>query len=95
MEQAAESEQDHKERPHSVPVTVNERPVLLPERTVRGLEIKQDAIAQRVPIKLDFVLQRELPNGEHKVIGDQDEIKVHHGEKFTAIEDDDNSDVTP
>ena len=91
MEQAIELQQDHNKHPHPVEVTVNERPVTLPDRTATGLEIKQAAIAQGVPIQLDFVLQQELPNGQHKVIGDHDDVKLHPRDRFTAIADDDNS----
>jgi hypothetical protein len=94
MEQAVKHEhQADKRHPHQheVEVTVNEKPVVLPDRKVTGLEIKQAAIAQGVPIQLDFVLQQELPHGQHKVIGDQDEVKLHPHDRFTAIADDDNS----
>lgn len=91
MEQAIEHQQDQRKHTHPVEVTVNERSVKLPDRTATGLEIKQAAIAQGVPIQLDFVLQQELPNGQHKVIGDQDVVKLHPHDRFTAIADDDNS----
>lgn len=91
MEQAIEHQQDHSKHPHPVEVTVNERPVTLSDQTATGLEIKQAAIAQGVPIQLDFVLQQELPNGQHKVIGDHDDVKLHPRDRFTAIADDDNS----
>lgn len=91
VEQILERQKDHEKHPHPVEVTVNERPVTLPDRTATGLEIKQAAIAQGVPIQLDFVLQRELSSGQHKVIGDQDVVRVHPKEKFMAIADDDNS----
>ncbi len=91
MEQAIEHQQDEGKHTHPVAVTVNERPVTLPDRTATGIEIKQAAIAQGVPIQLDFVLQQELPNGQHKVIGDHDDVKLHPRDRFTAIADDDNS----
>jgi hypothetical protein len=91
MEQAIEGQREYNEQIHPVEVTVNERPVTLPDRTATGLGIKQAAIAQGVPIQLDFVLQQEVGNGKHKVIGDQDQVKLHPHDRFTAIADDDNS----
>ncbi len=74
-----------------VVVSVNGRPVTLTKGKLTGLEIKQAAIAQGVPIELSFVLQQELPNGKGRVIGDQDAVEVHPHERFTAIANDDNS----
>lgn len=75
----------------TVEVTVNGRPVRLPRAELTGLEIKQAAIAQGVPIQVDFVLQLELPNGNSRIIGDRDRIKVRPHERFTCIANDDNS----
>lgn len=74
-----------------VEVTVNNRPVRLPRGEITGLEIKQAAIEQHVPIQLDFILQLELPNGNSRIIGDSDPVKVRPHERFTAIANDDNS----
>ena len=90
MEQATEQMED-KKHSHPIEITVNERSVTLSQRDTTGLAIKQAAIAQGVPIKADFVLQRELPNGGQQVVGDNDPIKVHPHERFTAIDRDDNS----
>ena len=81
---------DH-EKHEQIEVTVNGRPVSLPKEDLTGLEIKQAAISQGVPITLSFILQLELPNGNGRVVGDNDPIKVHPHERFTAIENDDNS----
>jgi hypothetical protein len=76
---------------HTIKITVNKRPVRVEEKTLTGLEIKEAAIAQGVPIQLDFVLSEHLKHGETKIIGDNDPVEVHGGEKFTAVAGDDNS----
>ena len=58
---------------------------------VTGLEIKQAAIAQGVPIQLDFQLAEIRPNGEHQIIGDGDVVTVTRHSKFVATAADDNS----
>lgn len=78
-------------RPEQVEVTVNGRTVRLPKSERTGREIKQAAITQGVPIELDFILQLELPNGNSRIIGDQDLVKIRPHERFTAIANDDNS----
>jgi Multiubiquitin len=78
-------------RPKQIEVTVNGRAVQLPKGDLTGIEIKQAAIAQGVPIELDFILQLELPNGNSRIIGDQDPVKIRPHERFTAIANDDNS----
>jgi hypothetical protein len=80
---------DHHE--HAVTVHVNERPVHLPKHLITGLEIKQRAIAQGVPIQLDFILVEELEHGRTKVIGDPDAVHVTHHSRFLANDGDDNS----
>jgi multiubiquitin len=76
---------------HEVQITVNERPVLVPRHKVTGLEIKQAAINQHVPIELDFVLSEELPDHRSRIIGDGDEVIVDRKSKFNAVAPDDNS----
>lgn len=83
------------ETPHQhqfqVHVSVNGKPVILDNHRVTGLEIKEAAIAQHVAIEVSFILQEELPNGHHKIIGNTDEIEVKDHDRFTAIPNDDNS----
>lgn len=79
------------DKPKQVTVEVNGNPVVLDEKVMTGLEIKQAAIAQQVQIQADFVLQLERPNGEYDTIGDNDEVRVHKGMSFNAIAPDDNS----
>lgn len=77
--------------PKEVEVTVNGRTVRLPKTELTGLEIKQAAISQGVPIEVGFILQQELPNGNSRIIGDNDLVKIRPHERFTAIANDDNS----
>ena len=44
-----------------------------------------------IPGKEDFVLSIELGGGKTKLVGDDEHIEVHDGERFLAIENDDNS----
>lgn len=80
-----------KDKPKQVSVEVNGNQVLVEEKVMTGLAIKQAAIAQNVQIQSDFVLQLERPNGEYDAIGDNDEVHVHKGMNFNAIAPDDNS----
>lgn len=80
-----------RDKPRQVTVEVNGNPVVLDEKVMTGLEIKQAAIAQQVQIQSDFVLQLERPNGEYDPIGDDEEVRVHKGMNFNAIAPDDNS----
>jgi hypothetical protein len=78
-------------RPHPVTVTVNGRSVAFQQPRVRGMEIKQTAIAQGVPIHPDFVLFR-VTHGPHlQQIGDNEVVELHKGETFRAVAPDDNS----
>ena len=74
-----------------VDVTVNEKPVVLDGAKQTGGSVKKAAIEQDVQIKEDFVLSIELDGGKTQLVGDDDEIEVHDGERFLAIENDDNS----
>lgn len=74
-----------------VEVLVNEHEVRLPDDKVTGREIKEHAIKQGVPIKLDFVLSEELPNGRTRIIGDRDTVHVTRCSKFHVVSPDDNS----
>lgn len=80
----------HGEPARTVVIHVNERPVTVAHR-VTGLEIKQAAISQGVPIQLDFVLSQELNDRRTKIIGDTDEVSVNEHSRFVAVAPDDNS----
>ncbi len=72
-------------------VTVNDKPVVLDGAKQTGASVKKAAIEQDVNIKEDFVLSIELGGGKTQLVGDTEEIEVHDGERFLAIENDDNS----
>ena len=74
-----------------VTITVNERPVVVHGPKVTGLQIKQAAIDQGVPIQLSFVLSEEKPNHRTEIIGDSDIVTVTKNSRFVAIPHDDNS----
>jgi hypothetical protein len=76
---------------HLVTITVNERPVVVHGPKVTGLQIKQAAIDQGVPIQLSFVLSEEKPNRRTEIIGDNDVVTVTEHSRFVAIPHDDNS----
>ena len=77
--------------PHQVTITVNERPVVINGPRLTGSEIKQAAIAQGVPMRLDFLLSEELPGGRTRIVGDADTVTVTRHSKFDAVAPDDNS----
>ena len=88
----AETRQDSPEtKAHPVTVTVNERPVALADDEVTGLQIKQAAVSQGVPIQLDFVLSEELGERRARIIGDAEAVHVSDRSRFLAIPPDDNS----
>ena len=72
-------------------VTVNDKPVVLEGAKQTGASVKKAAIEQDVNIKEDFVLSIELGGGKTQLVGDNEEIVVHEGERFLALENDDNS----
>ena len=74
-----------------IDITVNDKPVVLEGTKQTGASVKKAAIEQDVNIKEDFVLSLELGGGRTKLVGDDEEIVVEDGERFLAIENDDNS----
>jgi len=82
---------DSSEHGERVTVTVNNHPVALASRRVSGLEIKQAAVDQHVPIQVDFVLSEELGDHRTKIIGNNDIVSVTDHSRFVAIPPDDNS----
>lgn len=72
-------------------VTVNDKAVILEGVKQTGANVKKAAINQDVNIKEDFVLSIELGGGKTKLVGDNEDIVVYEGERFLAIENDDNS----
>jgi predicted nuclease with TOPRIM domain len=87
-----DEEAEDLEAKRSIEVVVNDKyKVTLVGKNQTGLSIKQAAIAQHVPIQLDFVLSIELGGGKTDIIGNDQPIKVKKGDRFLAIPDDDNS----
>ena len=74
-----------------VDVTVNDKPVVLEGAKQTGASVKKAAVEQDVNIKEDFVLSIERGGGKTELVGDDEEIVVHDGQRFLAIENDDNS----
>ena len=74
-----------------IEITLNDKPVVLEGSKQTGASVKKAAIEQDVSIKEDFVLSIELGDGKTKLVGDDEEIELHDGEGFLAIENDDNS----
>jgi hypothetical protein len=83
---------EHRHHGHDlVNVLVNEKTVLMPKIELTGYEIKELAIAEGVPIKLDFVLFLEHSNGRQETVKDDDRVQIRAHQRFEAIDNDDNS----
>ena len=89
VENVEKREPAHAASPTSIVVNFN--PVTMPTRRATGLEIKQAAIAQGVNIKADFLLFRDEGNGRRDPVRDDVPVALHDGEKFEAVDGDDNS----
>jgi hypothetical protein len=74
-----------------ITISVNFKPVTMPDRHATGLEIKIAAIAQGVNIQPDFVLFRDRGHGRRDPIRDDEKVEIHRGDKFEAVPGDDNS----
>lgn len=81
---------DTDRRPTRVDVTVNTHPVVLTQRKMTGLAIKQAAIAQGTAIEEGFQLSVKRGH-RYVVVGDDDTIPVHDHQEFLAVAPDDNS----
>jgi hypothetical protein len=64
------------QKPRTVTILVNNRPVELDDREVSGAEIKEAA---------DIPLTFKLYNPKGEEIGNDTRLKIHPKEKFTAI----------
>lgn len=78
-------------KPHLFTITVNRLPVSIEGPKTTGLAVKDAAIAQGVPIQLDFILSLELPNSRTRLVRDNEEISLNENMKFIAVANDDNS----
>lgn len=63
----------------------------LPEGELTGLQIKQHAIEQDVPIRPSYVLFLIKNKNHRQLIGDTDVVTIRKGLEFAALADDDNS----
>ena len=72
-------------------ISVNDKPVTLEGTKQSGESIKKAAIDYGVNVKLDFILSKELGGGKTLLIGDNEHIEVCSGDRFLAIDNDDNS----
>ena len=79
------------EKDANVEVWVNDKPVVLVGAVQTGARVKKAAVEQNVGIKEDFVLSIELGGGKTTLVGNDEDIVVRAGERFVAIDDDDNS----
>lgn len=93
MSQTAAKEKPKPDRPeHEVTVHVNKKPVVLRDKRVTGLQVKEAAKDQGLAIELDFLLTLEAEHGEPaRSIGDDEEIKVDKHSRFRCNDGDDNS----
>lgn len=82
---------DAPDQTRTILVLVNEKRVRLTGAIQTGHSIKAAAIAQGVPIQLDFILSIELGGGATKLVRDDEKVRVKEGERFLAIANDDNS----
>jgi hypothetical protein len=82
---------DDDRRVKQIVISVNFKPVTMPDRHATGIEIKKTAIAQGVNIQLDFVLFRDKGHGWRDPIRDDEKVELHRGDKFEAVPGDDNS----
>jgi hypothetical protein len=72
-------------------IFVNKKPVVLHVHHANGAEIKQAAISQGVNIQPDFNLFKIKEDGGLAPVNDNEVIKLHEGEKFSATAPDDSS----
>ena len=72
-------------------ISVNRKPVEVEGPVVTGLEIKEAAIEQGLPIELDFELALVEAGGKERIIGNSDKVDVTEFKTFFATASDDNS----
>jgi hypothetical protein len=88
----ADASDESPEARKPVTVKVNGDPVELPAHRVSGLEIKEAAIAQGVPIKLDFELTWEAHDKKpEQNVTDDEKITVTKHSEFTAVDNEEDS----
>lgn len=77
----------------TVTISVNNRPVTLPQHSVTGGEIKAAAIGQGVAIQQDFLLYIVRGDGQLDPVGDDETMHVHPHKQFRAVAPDDVSEA--
>ena len=89
---AAKAKGEGKGHEKEVTVEVNNKPVVLPDNEVTGLQIKEAAKNQGVAIELDFLLMLEGHGGhDPRQIADDETIKVNKNSAFTCNDGEDDS----
>jgi hypothetical protein len=75
-----------------VTVTVNTKPVGVPDNEVTGLQVKEAAKNQGVEIELDFLLMLEGHGGhDPRLVADDEPFKVNKNSSFTCNDGEDDS----
>ncbi len=74
-----------------VVVRVNNHPVTFHVHEATGSQIKETAIAQKVPIQQDFLLFEKVGHHPLKQIADNETVKLHEHQVFRATAPDDQS----
>lgn len=77
--------------PRPVLIEVNTKPVKIDGPAATGLEIKEAAIDQGVKIQLDFHLTVAGDDGKEDPVADDEKVELRYGQKFFAVDGDDNS----
>ena len=65
-----------------ITISLNNRPVTLPDHKATGREIKEAAINQGVPIQIDFVLFEVKGDGILKTVDDDEVVTLHPHQEF-------------
>ena len=73
-----------------VPILVNHQEVRIRRRVATGLQIKQEAIAQGVAIRVEFVLFKVAGDALQPIKDDQ-RVHLHERDEFRCVAGDDNS----
>ena len=72
-------------------IEVNTKPVKIDGPTATGLQVKEAAIDQGVKIQLDFHLTMLGEDGKEDPVADNEVVALRYGQKFFAVDGDDNS----
>jgi hypothetical protein len=91
MADIAETQAQTEGQLREVSILVNDQVVKVSGPRATGLEIKESAIRQGLPIDVGFQLIEELPHDRTRVVGDADVVEVRNDSRFLALAPDDNS----